>query len=56
MEGKYAGIFITEKHYIEVKKEFVGKKPRTTYNATPEGKKAFRHHLDALEKLLKGNN
>mgnify|MGYP003520883494 FL=1 len=42
--------------YIEVKKEFVGKKPRTTYNATPEGKKAFRHHLDALEKLLKGNN
>lgn len=42
--------------YIAVKKEFVGKKPRTTYNATAEGKIAFRHHLDALEKLLKGNS
>lgn len=42
--------------YIEVKKEFVGKKPRTTYNATKDGKTAFRHHLDALEKLLKGNS
>lgn len=38
--------------YIEVKKQFVGKKPRTTYFATAEGKKAFTDHLDALEKLL----
>jgi DNA-binding MarR family transcriptional regulator len=42
--------------YIAVKKEFVGKKPRTTYNVTPEGRVAFRAHLDALEKLLKGNS
>lgn len=42
--------------YIEVKKEFIGKKPRTTYNVTKIGKVEFRAHLDALEKLLRGNN
>ncbi len=39
--------------YISVKKEFVGKKPLTTYSATPAGKKAFSEHLDGLEKLIK---
>ena len=38
--------------YIAVKKEFIGKKPNTTYRATPEGKLAFNAHLKALEKLL----
>lgn len=38
--------------YIKVTKEFVGKKPKTTYKASAEGKKAFKAHLDALEKLL----
>lgn len=40
---------------IEVRKRFVGKKPNTSYRATSEGKKAFKQHLDALEKLLKNN-
>lgn len=39
--------------YIEVQKQFVGKKPNTTYKATRIGKKAFNEHLDALENLLK---
>ena len=39
--------------YIHVKKEFVGKKPLTTYSATKAGMTAFNEHLDALEKLLK---
>ena len=39
--------------YIKVYKEFVGKKPQTTYSATNEGKNAFHEHLDALEKLIK---
>lgn len=39
--------------YIEIKKEFVGRKPHTSYSATPAGKKAFNEHLDALEQLLK---
>ncbi|MGB0849682.1 MAG: winged helix-turn-helix domain-containing protein [Bacteroidia bacterium] len=38
--------------YIKVTKEFVGKKPKTTYKASAEGKKAFKAHLNALEKLL----
>lgn len=40
--------------YIHVKKEFVGKKPLTTYSATKVGMKAFNEHLNALEKLIKG--
>ena len=39
--------------YIEVKKQFVGKKPNTSYASTPEGKIAFTKHLDALEKLIR---
>jgi DNA-binding MarR family transcriptional regulator len=39
-------------NYIEVRKQFVGKKPNTSYSATPTGKKAFGEHLDALEKLI----
>lgn len=38
--------------YVEVKKQFVGKKPNTSYSATTEGRKAFASHLDALEKLI----
>lgn len=45
---------LEKKKYIEVRKQFVGKKPNTSYKATREGRVAFRDHLDALEKLLKG--
>ncbi len=38
--------------YIQVTKQFIGKKPNTSYSATPAGKKAFSEHLDALEKLI----
>ena len=41
--------------YIEIKKQFIGKKPNTTYKATKQGKEAFQEHLNALEKLIKGN-
>ena len=40
--------------YVLVSKQFIGKKPNTTYEATAEGKLAFQQHLAALEKLLKG--
>ena len=40
-------------NYIEVKKEFVGRKPRTTYSATVQGRRAFQKHVEALEKFLK---
>lgn len=43
-------------NYVEVKKQFVGKKPNTSYGITKQGKKAFGEHLDALENLLKKRN
>ena len=42
--------------YVTVSKQFVGKKPNTTYTASTEGKQAFQEHLNALEKLLKGES
>ena len=39
-------------NYISVEKQFIGKKPNTSYRATPEGKKAFKEHIEALEKLI----
>ncbi len=42
--------------YVEVKKQFVGKKPNTSYAVTKAGKKAFNDHLDALEKLFKNRD
>lgn len=38
--------------YIEIKKEFVGKKTKTSYCVTQSGRGAFSEHLNALEKLL----
>ena len=38
---------------IEVKKEFVDKRPKTSYRATLEGRKAFQEHLNALEKIIR---
>ncbi len=40
-------------NYLEVKKQFIGKKPNTSYKATQQGIKAFKNHLDILEKLIK---
>lgn len=42
--------------YILVKKQFVGKKPNTSYAASKLGKRAFGEHLDALEKLIRKSN
>lgn len=38
--------------YIVVEKQFIGKKPNTSYRATPLGRKAFQEHIEALEKLI----
>jgi len=38
---------------IVIFKQFIGRKPNTRYAATEKGKKAFREHLDYLDKLLK---
>lgn len=38
--------------YIEVKKEFVGKKPKTSFRVTNLGRVAFTTHLNQLEKII----
>ena len=39
--------------FVKIKKEFVGKKPLTSYSLTASGRRAFTEHLDALERLIK---
>ncbi len=41
------------KELIEVKKEFVDRRPKTSYRATLSGRSAFNEHLENLNKLLK---
>lgn len=38
--------------YIMIEKQFIGKKPNTRYMVTKDGRKAFKDHIDALEKLI----
>lgn len=39
--------------YIEVRKQFIGRKPNTTYTATAAGRTAFEAHIAALERLIR---
>lgn len=39
--------------YILVEKQFIGRKPNTSYSATKLGKAEFKKHIEALEKLIK---
>jgi DNA-binding MarR family transcriptional regulator len=41
--------------YIQVRKQFVGRKPNTSYAVTQAGRKAFNDHLNALERLIKAS-
>lgn len=45
---------LEKEKYIQVRKAFIGKKPNTSFKATPEGRQAFQDHLNALEALIKG--
>ena len=44
---------LEKENFIKVKKEFVGRKTKTTYSTTASGRKVFTEHLDALENILK---
>jgi DNA-binding MarR family transcriptional regulator len=39
--------------FVEVRKQFINKKPNTTYAITAQGRAAFLEHLTSLEKLIK---
>lgn len=38
--------------YLMIIKQFINKKPNTSYAITKTGRKAFELHIEALEKLL----
>jgi DNA-binding HxlR family transcriptional regulator len=41
--------------YIKVSKQFIGRKPNTSYSITETGRTAFSTHIKALEELIKSN-
>ncbi|RNI22567.1 winged helix-turn-helix domain-containing protein [Rufibacter latericius] len=43
---------LEEATYLRVDKQFLDRKPNTTYALTQNGKHAFQLHLDALENLI----
>lgn len=45
---------LEQAEYIKVHKSFIGKKTNTTYSITELGQQAFKAHLNALEKMIKG--
>lgn len=45
---------LEKEEFIGVTKTFIGRKPNTQYFMTKAGKKSFEAHINALEKLIKG--
>ena len=43
---------LEQQEIVVVSKQFVGRKPSTTYRATDLGRNLFRQHLTALEELI----
>ena len=44
---------LEQEEYLLVTKQFIGKKPNTSYSATAAGRTAFENHLNALEQLIR---
>lgn len=44
---------LEETDIIKVQKGFIGKKTNTTYAVTKTGEKAFKAHIEALEKMIR---
>ena len=44
---------LEENDMIKIKKGFIGRKTNTTYSLTKYGEKAFKAHIEALEKMIK---
>lgn len=38
--------------YVDVEKQFIGRKPNTRYSTTKLGRAEFIKHIEALEKLI----
>ena len=44
---------LEDKKLIKMKKQFVGRKPKTSYQVTDQGRALFKQHLVALEDIIK---
>jgi len=44
---------LEQEQFILISKQFIGKKPNTTYSASEVGRIAFKNHLNALEQLIR---
>jgi DNA-binding MarR family transcriptional regulator len=38
--------------YIACEKSFIGRRPKSTYGITPNGRKALANYLDALQRVI----
>jgi DNA-binding transcriptional ArsR family regulator len=45
---------LEEAEYVDVQKQFVDKKPQTTYRLTAKGRTAFEVYVNRLESMIKG--
>jgi DNA-binding HxlR family transcriptional regulator len=45
---------LEENNLIRVNKQFIGRKPNTSYSVTENGASLFRDHIKALEDFIKG--
>jgi DNA-binding MarR family transcriptional regulator len=43
---------LEEEGYVQVKKEFIGKRPATTYSISKKGRKALEMYRDQMKKIL----
>lgn len=55
-DGNLATHLVTleEEGFLKVHKGFVGRKTNTTYSITKAGEIAFKDHISALEKMIRG--
>jgi DNA-binding PadR family transcriptional regulator len=43
---------LEEAGYVQIRKGFVGKRPRTSARLTPAGRAAFERHVAALQEIV----
>ena len=43
---------LEKEDYIIIEKQFIGRKPNTRYSTSKIGRKAFKEHIEALERII----
>jgi DNA-binding PadR family transcriptional regulator len=43
---------LEEAGYITCQRQFVGRRPKSTYNITAPGRRALRHYLDTMQQII----